>query len=83
MRSALRPFKVEPGTINDVPADEIRFYRIGRAFLGDHDLGATTCVVGPAARYMGNGIMGYDFFRDNVVLADFVKQVIWIKKKRG
>ncbi len=48
--------------------------------LDGYDVGRTTCLVGPAARYMGSGLMGFDFFDSNRVLVDFATQTVWLKK---
>jgi len=80
MRSALKPTRVTEGSVNNVPADDLRFYEIGRVTLDGYDIGRMACLVGPAARYMGNGLMGFDFLASNRVLVDFATQTVWLRK---
>ncbi len=55
-------------------------YLIKDFFLGTHPLGEMVVIISDMADYMGNGILGYDFFYNNLVFIDFHRSVLYIKK---
>jgi hypothetical protein len=69
---------VENFITNERTGQEIYFFDIN-LYLGDYPLGRHECVIVDMARYMGNGLMGYDFFINNEVFADFDAKTVWLK----
>jgi hypothetical protein len=66
-------------TTNERTGDRVEIYRLEHLYAGDYDLGPQTCVVADEARYMGNGMLGFGFFRSNDVIIDFPRGAIWVR----
>jgi hypothetical protein len=70
---------VENVVVNERTGQEVLFFKIDLS-LGEHALGEHDCVITDMAGYMGNGVMGYDFFINNKVFADFDANTVWLKE---
>jgi hypothetical protein len=68
------------GEINGVPTQDIHLCRVDRIMLGDYDAGGSDCVIGAAARFIGNGLLGGGFLKDNRVFLDREKQEMWLSR---
>ncbi len=79
MSSALeqhgRPIAIGGGTRDRCPS-----YMIDHLYLGGRDIGGGHFVLGDLPSYMNNGVVGYDFFANNLVYIRFWKREIWLKR---
>ena len=70
--------------IDEYTGEVSYLYNLNRCVLdGIYDLGPTTCVVYDMPSFMGNGLMGYDFFWNNTVFFDNAKGEMWLRPARG
>ena len=70
-------------TINTRTGKEVFMYNLEHIYLDGYDLGNNTCILSDAPTYMGNGLMGFDFFNNNKVFLDFGNGRVWLKRIGG
>jgi hypothetical protein len=69
----------EKVTVNQRTGEEVYIYNMD-LYLDEYALGEHDCVITDMAGYMGNGLMGYDFFNRNRVFAAFDSKTFWLNK---
>jgi hypothetical protein len=55
-------------------------YHLGHLYLQTYDLGKSNFVLGKMPGYMNNGLIGFDFFHNNLVYIDFEQKELWLKR---
>lgn len=58
-------------------------YVLDNFSIDGYPLGGMEIILADMAKYMGNGILGYDFFYNNLVYLDFHNRRLYLKKSTG
>lgn len=67
--------------INQRTGENVYIYNIEHIYLDEYDLGKQVCVLSDdMSGYMGNGLMGFDFFNNNIIFICFESKDIWLKR---
>ncbi len=77
LRSALRQ---EPPQIlyDGITGKEYSSYEIDHLYFDGYDLGRNRLAIGDIASYIGDGLLGFDVFHNNLVYVNFRSKEIWL-----
>ena len=65
---------------NDRTGLDVMLFTFDQVYLNGYDIGEQDVVIMDLGNYLGNGILGYNLFKNNQVFINFASKEMWLKR---